>query len=283
MALMPGTYNYWNPNANSNVLRAGGNYYVNSWNEVIRNMPRIAMIADWNNWNEETAIEQCTGNNGWKDYYGASQPDWYLQITKAYSTIFKTSVIPNGTYVRDESDPDVYLTNGYSLIYQPSLPHGKPVIVLPSGWLTNHGYSAGSPPERSHISGPSLKRPATPGLEQNYPNPFNPTTTIQYQLTTTSVVKQANNILPTQFAISQNYPNPFNPTTVIKYQLPKDSYVTLKLYDILGREIKVLVDGMTEAGSHEVSLDASQLASGMYMYKLKAGEFHAVKKLLLLR
>jgi hypothetical protein len=59
--------------------------------------------------------------------------------------------------------------------------------------------------------------------------------------------------------------------------------VTLKLYDILGREIKVLVDGMTEAGSHEVSLDASQLASGMYMYKLKAGEFHAVKKLLLLR
>lgn len=89
--------------------------------------------------------------------------------------------------------------------------------------------------------------------------------------------------MPTTFALHPSYPNPFNPTTVIKYQLPKASYVTLKLYDILGREVKVLVDGLTEAGFHEVVLDASQLASGMYIYELKAGQFHLVKKLLLLR
>ncbi len=94
---------------------------------------------------------------------------------------------------------------------------------------------------------------------------------------------QTNGTLPTEFSVSQNYPNPFNPTTIIKYQLPKDSYVALKLYDILGREVKVLADGMKVAGYHEVSLDASRLSSGVYLYSLKAGEFNAVKRLLLLK
>jgi hypothetical protein len=94
---------------------------------------------------------------------------------------------------------------------------------------------------------------------------------------------QSVNTLPSEFSVSQNYPNPFNPTTVIKYQLPKDSYVTLRLYDILGREVSVLVDGMKEAGYHEVSFDASRLASGMYLYSLKAGDFTSVRKLVLLR
>lgn len=99
----------------------------------------------------------------------------------------------------------------------------------------------------------------------------------------TANITQASRSLPTEFSVSQNYPNPFNPTTVIKYQLPQDSYVTLKLYDILGREVKVLADGMKVAGYHEVPLDASQLSSGVYLYSLKAGEFNAVKRLLLLR
>jgi subtilisin family serine protease len=101
--------------------------------------------------------------------------------------------------------------------------------------------------------------------------------------TTTANVIRANRAVPTEFSVSQNYPNPFNPTTVIKYQLPRDSYVTLKLYDILGREIKTLVDGMIEAGFHEVSLDASQLSSGVYLYSLKADDFNSVKRLLLLK
>lgn len=99
----------------------------------------------------------------------------------------------------------------------------------------------------------------------------------------TANITQASRSLPTEFSVSQNYPNPFNPTTVIKYQLPKDSYVTLKLYDILGREVKVLADGMKVAGYHEVSLDASQLSSGVYLYSLKAGDFNSVKRLLLLK
>ena len=88
---------------------------------------------------------------------------------------------------------------------------------------------------------------------------------------------------PNKFVLEQNYPNPFNPTTIIKYQLPKSSYVTLKLFDLVGREISVLVDGLKEAGLHEVSLDGSRMASGVYFYSMKAGEFNSVKKLLLLR
>jgi len=78
----------------------------------------------------------------------------------------------------------------------------------------------------------------------------------------------------------QNYPNPCNPTTIIKYQMPADLNVSVKIYDMLGREVLTLVDGFQEAGQHQIVLDASQLASGVYFYRLIAGSFSDVKKLL---
>jgi len=80
-----------------------------------------------------------------------------------------------------------------------------------------------------------------------------------------------------------NYPNPFNPTTTIKYDLPTASRVSLKVYDILGREVRNLVDGFRNAGSHEVTLNATDLSSGVYFYRLNAGDFVETKRLLLLR
>lgn len=100
---------------------------------------------------------------------------------------------------------------------------------------------------------------------------------------TTHVRESGPRIIPDNFALQQNYPNPFNPTTIIKYQLPRSSYVTLKVFDLLGRESSVLVDGLKEAGFHEVSFDASRLASGVYLYSMEAGKFNSVKKLLILR
>ncbi len=88
---------------------------------------------------------------------------------------------------------------------------------------------------------------------------------------------------PELFYLYQNFPNPFNPTTKIKYQLPKDGFVTLKVYDILGREVKTLVNEYQSKGRYDVTLNAENLASGIYIYQLIANDFIANKKLVLLR
>ncbi len=89
--------------------------------------------------------------------------------------------------------------------------------------------------------------------------------------------------LPASFALFQNYPNPFNPTTTISYELSANSYVTLQVYDVLGREVATLMNERENAGSHNVRFDASKLPSGVYFYRLQAGSHTATKKLLLLK
>lgn len=88
---------------------------------------------------------------------------------------------------------------------------------------------------------------------------------------------------PTKYALSQNYPNPFNPTTTINYELPKDNFVTLKIYDMMGREVASLVNNTQLAGFYTVKFDASKLSSGIYFYKLQANDFTATKKLMLVK
>jgi subtilisin family serine protease len=89
--------------------------------------------------------------------------------------------------------------------------------------------------------------------------------------------------LPSMFELYQNYPNPFNPTTSISYQLPANTLVTLKVYDVLGRLVRTLVNDLQTAGTHSVTFDAGGLSSGVYFYHLKSGSFSAVKKLVLLK
>jgi hypothetical protein len=89
--------------------------------------------------------------------------------------------------------------------------------------------------------------------------------------------------LPSTFRLRQNYPNPFNPSTTIKFELPKSSVVRLSVYDLLGREVSVLVNERTDAGVYEVKFDGSALASGVYFYRMQAGSFVQTKTFLLLR
>ncbi len=85
--------------------------------------------------------------------------------------------------------------------------------------------------------------------------------------------------LPKEFALFQNYPNPFNPSTIIGYQLPKGCSVSLKIYDLLENEIVTLVHEHKEAGNYEVQFNASGISSGIYFYKLQAGDKSFIKKM----
>ena len=94
---------------------------------------------------------------------------------------------------------------------------------------------------------------------------------------------KTNKQVPAVFSLEQNYPNPFNPATIIEYSIPQTAIVSLKVYDILGREIKTLVNQYQNKGKHEVNFNASNLASGVYFYQLRSGSFISTKKMLLLK
>ena len=102
-------------------------------------------------------------------------------------------------------------------------------------------------------------------------------------IVTRGAVNPAESEKPLAFNLEQNYPNPFNPVTVISYQLPVNSEVRLAVYDILGREVAVLVDEQKPAGSYNVRFNASGLASGMYFYRLEAGAFVQIRSMMLIK
>ena len=89
--------------------------------------------------------------------------------------------------------------------------------------------------------------------------------------------------LPKEYALMQNYPNPFNPTTNIRFDLPKNSFVTLKVYDMLGKEVATLLSKNLQAASYMMDFDASELPSGIYFYKFQAGDFVSIKKMTLIK
>ncbi len=129
--------------------------------------------------------------------------------------------------------------------------------------------------------GPSGKRMSSKfGLSQiNYYDQFK-NLTWSYNMIT-DVPRETS--LPLEFKLEQNYPNPFNPVTVIKFKVPSSQLMTLKIYDLLGREVATMVNEEKQPGSYEVKFDGSNLASGTYFYRLQAGSFVQVKKMMLIK
>ena len=97
------------------------------------------------------------------------------------------------------------------------------------------------------------------------------------------VVSVDENVVVTEYKLHQNYPNPFNPYTTIKYQVPELSFVSLKVYDVLGREVATLVNEEKSAGTYEVEINEASLSSGIYFYNLQAGSFIETKKMVLMK
>jgi serine protease len=96
-------------------------------------------------------------------------------------------------------------------------------------------------------------------------------------------VEEDNIAAPTEFALDQNYPNPFNPRTKIKFSLPENAFTTLKIYDVLGKEVATLINEEKPAGNHDVEFDAERLTSGFYIYRIQAGNYVDSKKMILLK
>ncbi|MFH1194506.1 MAG: FG-GAP-like repeat-containing protein [bacterium] len=149
MSVMPGTYNwpgyYATRTRPAERLRGepySGSYYIESWERVIKMNPNIVLICDWNNWNEETAIEGCVGENSWEDLNGEKTFDWYMKITKYYSNIFLHNSLNVGTYIKQDGLSNVYKWSGSKLEILESdyKPIREPIIKLPMDWMLRHGY-----------------------------------------------------------------------------------------------------------------------------------------------
>jgi hypothetical protein len=108
--------------------------------------------------------------------------------------------------------------------------------------------------------------------------------TVRYTTTNVPIgIRNISEAIPSEYSLMQNYPNPFNPTTNIKYQITNKGFVTLKVFDIMGREISNLVNEKQNAGTYEVTFDASSLSSGVYFYRLETGNFTDTKKLMVIK
>ncbi|MCE1188393.1 MAG: putative Ig domain-containing protein [Ignavibacteria bacterium] len=154
----------------------------------------------------------------------------------------------------------------------------KMVALVAGGFNYGAGDSAPDNPDVDGNAGPdSLINLASISPDENgdgFPDPT---------ITLSSVHNPVSNIIPGQFALRQNYPNPFNPVTMISYDIPATSQVSVKIFDVLGREVTTLVNEMQKPGTYQVRFNAASLASGVYIYKLTAGSYTISKKLMLLK
>ena len=96
-------------------------------------------------------------------------------------------------------------------------------------------------------------------------------------------IKNENSNPVKEYQLSQNYPNPFNPSTTINYQVPSAGLVTIKIYDVLGREVETLVNDEKSQGRYKVEFNGADLASGVYFYRITSNSFTAIKKMLLIK
>lgn len=167
-----------------------------------------------------------------------------------------------------------------------TIPGTDPPTIANGNFFVVLGYLPGSP------GAPGIGGDFTPPVDQR--SFYFTTTTGWVQMTSADLIVRAfvsqpplgvgrDENIPTVFALHQNYPNPFNPSTVIRYSVPVASRVMLEVYNILGQEVATLVDGVVGPGNYTVNFDATGLTSGVYFYRLRAGNFLETRKLVLLR
>ncbi len=153
-----------------------------------------------------------------------------------------------------------------------------------TGWATGYGYNTNTFSATGLNTAPMKDSSSFVGWDFESVWSINPSINNGYPyLAPAKLTFVEGSTPPKTFSLAQNFPNPFNPTSTIRYELSANSFVTLKIYDILGREVATLVNERQTFGSHSITFNAGSLPSGVYIYKLEAGTFTAAKKLLLLK
>lgn len=155
-------------------------------------------------------------------------------------------------------------------------------------WYKEHGVSTWSTGGTSSTFSRTVQNPGTFSLKLTVTDTLNQSDMDYYYVLVTEEggpvkLSPTESITPKEFKLGQNYPNPFNPVTTIKYSIPENSEVSLKVYNIQGREVAHLVSQHQDAGYHYVLWDASNVASGTYFYKVTAGKYSAVKRMTVIK
>ena len=279
----------------ADLFKSGGHFYVDDnlvyWDPKLAAVPgvlntkKIDGKTDWVSQaiTMNARTQAAFDNNATYPYL--VEGTWYKQLPTFANTatLFTTQVTNLVTYISNCSDST----------YTAPLPYWRE--VFPSA--TNFSYSDWPIPinlsytDAALLTGGLNKLPV--GDLNWFPTQYNTWlaqrsaeyTQIAKVLSTgtlTTGVKQLAG-LPASYSLSQNYPNPFNPTTNIKYSITKESQVSLKVFDMIGREVETLVNVNQKAGLYEVNFNASKLASGVYIYRLQAGDFTQSMKMMLIK
>jgi hypothetical protein len=177
----------------------------------------------------------------------------------------------SGTYGTNEGIIDTQdSVGGWPTLYSSTAPSDSDHDGIPDAWETAHGLNPYDSTDANTLDAQGYT------MLEEYLN------TITTDTSTTTATETAAAVIK-EFKLEQNYPNPFNPTTTIAYQIPKQSSVTLKVYDLLGKEVATLVHETKTAGSYKAVFNGARLSSGIYFYKLTAGTYASVKKLMLVK
>ena len=218
-----------------------------------------------------------------------------LQFIEGISFEFGESVLNPGEFIVLASNKEYFMqryqfeTDG---VFEGAIDNSGETLVLADAnrdTLINIRYNDKSPwPERADGEGYSLvPTEVDPQGNQNHPDKWRASAEINGSPgkddPATVSTEDESSTLPDAFHLDQNYPNPFNPTTDISFRLSANSEVSLKVYDMLGREVAVLVDGRLNAGAHSVTFNASGLSSGVYFYQINVGGKLLTRKMLLLK